>query len=49
MAEIAQGMVRDVLNAYGARDRRWPSRVIKRDDKVDNFYDSASSAIWSRT
>jgi phosphate transport system protein len=40
MAEIAQSMVRDVLNAYGARDAQLAVEVIKRDDKVDNFYDS---------
>ncbi len=40
MAEIAQSMVRDVLNAYGARDAELAVEVIKRDDKVDNFYDS---------
>ena len=40
MAEIAQGMVRDVLNAYGARDAVLAVEVIRRDDKVDNFYDS---------
>jgi phosphate transport system protein len=40
MAEIVQGMVRDVLNAYGARDAQLAVEVIRRDDKVDNFYDS---------
>jgi len=40
MAEIAQGMVRDVLNAYGARDAQLAVEVIKRDEKVDNFYNS---------
>lgn len=40
MAEIAQGMVRDVLDAYGARDAQLAVEVIRRDDKVDNFYDS---------
>ena len=40
MAEIAQGMVRDVLNAYGARDAQLAVEVIRRDEKVDNFYDS---------
>ena len=38
MAEIAQSMVRDVLNAYGARDAQLAVEVIRRDDKVDNFY-----------
>ncbi len=40
MAEIAQGMVRDVLNAYGARDAELAIEVIERDEKLDNFYDS---------
>ncbi len=40
MAEIAQGMVRDVLNAYGARDSLLAVEVIKRDEKLDNFYNS---------
>ena len=40
MAEIAQGMVRDVLNAYGARDAELAVEVIQRDEKLDNFYDS---------
>ncbi|MFM6931510.1 MAG: phosphate signaling complex protein PhoU [Novosphingobium sp.] len=40
MADIAQGMVRDVLNAYGARDADLAVEVIKRDEKLDNFYDS---------
>lgn len=40
MAEIAQGMVRDVLNAYGARDSLLALEVIDRDEKLDNFYNS---------
>jgi phosphate transport system protein len=40
MGEIAEGMVRDVLNAYGARDAVLAVEVIRRDEKVDNFYDS---------
>jgi len=40
MAEIAQSMVRDVLNAYGARDAQLAVEVIERDEKVDNFYNS---------
>jgi phosphate transport system protein len=40
MAEIAQSMVRDVLNAYGSRDAVLAVEVIKRDEKVDNFYNS---------
>lgn len=40
MATIAEGMVRDVLNAYGARDSDLAVEVIKRDEKLDNFYES---------
>ena len=40
MAEIAQSMVRDVLNAYATRDELLAVEVIARDEKVDNFYDS---------
>ena len=35
MAEIAQGMVRDVLNAYGSRDAELALEVIARDEKAD--------------
>jgi phosphate transport system protein len=40
MADIAQGMVRDVLNAFAARDQHMAVNVIERDEKLDNFYDS---------
>ncbi len=40
MAEIAQSMVRDVLNAYGSRDAQLAVEVVRRDEKVDNFYNS---------
>jgi phosphate transport system protein len=40
MSEIAQSMVRDVLNAYGSRDAQLAVAVIDRDEKVDNFYNS---------
>jgi phosphate transport system protein len=40
MGEIAQGMVRDVLNAYASRDAELALEVIARDEKLDNFYDS---------
>ncbi len=40
MGEIAQGMVRDVLNAYASRDAALSVEVIKRDEKLDNFYNS---------
>lgn len=38
MAEIAQSMVRDVLNAYGSRDAMLAVEVIRRDEKLDQFY-----------
>ena len=40
MADIAQGMVRDVLNAYGARDAQLAVEVIRRDEKLDQFYNT---------
>jgi phosphate transport system protein len=40
MAEIASGMVHDVLNAHAARDAASALEIIARDDKVDNFYNS---------
>lgn len=40
MGEIAKSMVHDVLNAYAARDAELAVEVIKRDNKLDNFYDS---------
>jgi phosphate transport system protein len=40
MAEIAAGMVHDVLTAFAARDPVLAREVIERDDKVDAFYDS---------
>ncbi len=40
MAEIARGMVHDVLTAYAARDAVLAAEIIARDDKVDAFYDS---------
>jgi phosphate transport system protein len=40
MAEIAQNMVRDALNAYAARDPHLAIEVVKRDEKLDNYYDS---------
>jgi phosphate transport system protein len=40
MAEIAQGMVRDVLNAYGSRDPLLAVEVIRRDEKLDQFYNT---------
>ena len=40
MADIAQGMVRDILNAYASRDAELAIEVIERDEKLDNFYDT---------
>jgi phosphate transport system protein len=40
MGEIAQSMVRDVLNAYASRDQYLAINVIERDEKLDNFYNS---------
>ncbi|MEO6387856.1 MAG: phosphate signaling complex protein PhoU [Croceibacterium sp.] len=40
MAELAAGMVHDVLTAFAARDPVLAREVIERDAKVDAFYDS---------
>lgn len=40
MAEIAQSMVKDVLDAYAARDALLAVEVVDRDEKVDEFYNS---------
>jgi phosphate transport system protein len=40
MAEIAASMVRDVLNAYGSRDAVLAVEVIRRDAKLDQFYNT---------
>lgn len=40
MGEIAQSMVRDVLNAYASRNQQLAVDVIERDEKLDNFYNS---------
>lgn len=40
MAEIAESMVRDVLNAYGSRDAALALEVIRRDEKLDQFYNT---------
>lgn len=40
MADIARGMVHDVLTAYAARDPILAKSVIERDDMVDAFYES---------
>jgi len=40
MAGIAQSMVKDVLDAYAARDAKLAVEVVDRDEKVDEFYNS---------
>lgn len=40
MGEVATEMVHDVLTAYAARDPVAAREIIKRDEKVDAFYDS---------
>lgn len=40
MAEIAAGMVHDVLTAYAARDPELAVEIVARDEKVDAFYNS---------
>lgn len=40
MAEIAAGMVHDVLTAYAARDPDMAIEIVERDEKVDAFYNS---------
>ncbi|WP_232496090.1 phosphate signaling complex protein PhoU [Novosphingobium kaempferiae] len=40
MADIAESMVRDVLNAYGSRDAQLAVEVIRRDQKLDQFYNT---------
>lgn len=40
MAEVASEMVRDVLNAFAARDPQAAVRVCEKDAKVDGFYNS---------
>jgi phosphate transport system protein len=40
MADIARGMVHDVMTAFAARDPQIAAEVMERDDKVDSFYNS---------
>jgi phosphate transport system protein len=47
MGDIAQGMVRDVLNAYAARDELLSVEVIERDEKLDNYYNSLFRTLVS--
>ncbi len=37
MREIAQGMIRDALNAFVKKDRKLATEVIMRDDEVDDL------------
>jgi phosphate transport system protein len=45
MARIATGMVHEVLDAFVARDAQAAVRVCKRDQAVDDFYDSIFRAL----
>lgn len=47
MAEIASGMVHDVLTAFAARDPELAAEVVVRDDKVDAFYESLFRTLVS--
>ncbi len=40
MARMASGMVHDVLDAFAARDAELAMAVCRRDDALDDFYDS---------
>jgi len=40
MADIAAGMVHDVLTAFAARDAALAHQVVERDEQVDAFYES---------
>ncbi|MCC6925808.1 phosphate signaling complex protein PhoU [Novosphingobium sp.] len=40
MADVARGMVHDVLTAYAARDPVLARAVVERDEMVDAFYES---------
>lgn len=40
MAQLASEMVHDVLDAFSARDSEGAIRVIERDNRLDDFYDS---------
>ena len=40
MADVAAGMVHDVLTAFAARDATLAHQVVERDEKVDAFYES---------
>ncbi|MFZ5746891.1 MAG: phosphate signaling complex protein PhoU [Pseudomonadota bacterium] len=40
MAQVASDMVKDVLDAFAARDAAAAERVFERDNALDDFYDS---------
>ncbi|OYX51703.1 MAG: phosphate transport system regulatory protein PhoU [Sphingomonas sp. 32-66-10] len=40
MAQMASEMVHDVLDAFSARDAEAAIRVVERDNRLDDFYDS---------
>ena len=40
MATLAADMVRDVLDAFSARDAEAAVRIVERDDALDDFYNS---------
>ena len=40
MAQLAAEMVHDVLDAFSARDAEAAIRVVERDNRLDDFYDS---------
>ena len=40
MADVARGMVHDVMTAYAARDPLLAKAVVERDELVDAFYES---------
>jgi phosphate transport system protein len=40
MADVARGMVHDVMTAYAARDPYLAKAVVERDEMVDAFYES---------
>jgi phosphate transport system protein len=45
MAEVARTMVRDVLNAFGARDADAALRVSEMDIKVDGYFNSVFRSL----
>jgi len=47
MAEVAGGMVHDVMTAYAARDPKLAQEVVERDEKVDAYYNSLFRTLVS--